>query len=173
MVNKVILIGNVGADPEIRTFEDGSKVARINVATTERVYNPNTQERSERTEWHRVTVWRGLATVVEQYVRKGTQVFVEGKIRSNEWTDANGQKRYGIEIVADSLNLLGRRDQNQGAQQGGGYQQQQQYGQQQYGQQQYGGEPQQQQQYRQTAPQPAPQAAPTQNIPEEEDDLPF
>lgn len=111
MVNKVILVGNVGADPEIRTFEDGNKVARINLATTERTFNPKTQERSERTDWHRLIIWRGLATVVEQYVRKGSQLYIEGKIRNNEWTDANGQKRYGVEIYVDVMNMLGgRRD---------------------------------------------------------------
>lgn len=110
MVNKVILVGNVGADPEIRTFEDGSKVARINLATTERIFNPKTQERTDRTDWHRLTIWRGLATVVEQYVRKGTQLYIEGKIRNNEWTDATGQKRFGVEIHVDVLNMLGRRE---------------------------------------------------------------
>ena len=119
MVNKVILVGNVGADPEIRTFEDGNKVARLTLATTERVFNPKTQERTDRTEWHRLVIWRGLATVVEQYVRKGSQLYIEGKIRTNEWTDANGQKRYGTEIIVDNLNMLGRKgdnSQNQGGQ---------------------------------------------------------
>ncbi len=180
MVNKVILIGNVGADPEIRNFEDGSKVARINIATTERTFNSRTQERVERTEWHRVVLWRGLAGIVEQYVRKGSQIYIEGKIRSNEWTDANGTKRYGIEIVADVMNLLGRRDASQGQyNSGGGYQQSQPYGQQNqsYGQQSSnsqpyggGGQP-----YSPPAPAPQPTAAPAgyDNMPEEEDDLPF
>lgn len=116
MVNKVILVGNVGSDPEIRTFEDGNKVARINLATTERTFNPKTQERSERTDWHRLIIWRGLANVVEQYVRKGSQLYIEGKIRNNEWTDANGQKRYGVEIYVDVMNMLGRRDSSQSIQ---------------------------------------------------------
>lgn len=140
MVNKVILLGNVGADPEIRSFEDGSKVARVNIATTERIYNPVTQERTEKTEWHRVTMWRGLANVVEQYVRKGSQLYIEGRLRNSEWTDANGQKRYGVEIHADVMNMVGsRRDNGMQQQQGyqpqqGGYQPQQQGGyQQQYG----------------------------------------
>ena len=120
MVNKVILVGNVGADPEIRTFEDGNKVARLTLATTERIFNSKTQERSDRTEWHRLVIWRGLATVVEQYVRKGSQLYVEGRIRTSEWTDANGQKRYGTDIIVDNLNMLGRRDASQG--QGGQYQ---------------------------------------------------
>ncbi len=191
MVNKVILIGNVGADPEVRTFEDGSKVARINVATTERIFNPQTQERNDRTEWHRVVLWRGLAGVVEQYVRKGAQVYIEGRIRSNEWTDANGQKRYGIEILADSMNLLGRREQQQSQPYGqqNPYQQQgQQYGQSYQNPYQQQGQPYEQpqspngnnQQY--NAPQQPlvnstpPVSANNQNIdnmPEEEDDLPF
>lgn len=109
MVNKVILIGNVGMDPEIRTFEDGNKVARIRLATTERTFNPATQERSERTEWHTVTAWRGLAGIAEQYVRKGTQLYIEGKLRTREWQDNTGAKRYSVEIVADNMNMLGRR----------------------------------------------------------------
>lgn len=113
MINKVILVGNVGSDPEIRTFEDGSKVARVNLATTEKLYNAKTQERTERTDWHRLTIWRGLATVAEQYVRKGSQLYIEGRIRNSEWTDANGQKRFGVEILVDVLQMLGRRDSSQ------------------------------------------------------------
>lgn len=109
MVNKVILVGNLGADPEIRTFEDGNKVARIRIATTERIYNPTTQERKDHTEWHSVTLRRGLATVAEQYLRKGSQVYIEGKIRSREWEDENKNRRFSIEIMADDLKMLGRR----------------------------------------------------------------
>lgn len=125
MVNKVILVGNVGADPEIKTFEDGNKVARIRLATSERVFNPKTQERSEKTQWHTITVWRGLAGVVEQYVRKGTQLFISGKLNYTEWQDSTGNKRYGVEVVADELQMMGKRDsqgaQNQMQQQGGSY----------------------------------------------------
>ncbi len=111
MVNKVILIGNVGADPEVRTLENGTKVARLRVATTERIFNRETQERRDHTEWHNVTLWRGLADVVDKYVRKGSQVYIEGKIRSREWEDpATHTKRYGIEIVADVMNMLGRKN---------------------------------------------------------------
>lgn len=109
MINKVILVGNVGADPEIRTLENGTKVARIRIATTERIYNRQTQESKDHTEWHSVTLWRNLADVADRFVRKGSQLYIEGKIRSREWTDANGIKRYGIDIVADDLKLLGRR----------------------------------------------------------------
>ncbi len=116
MINKVILIGNVGADPEVRTIEGGAKVARVRLATTERIYNRQTQEAREHTEWHTITLWRNMADVADRFVRKGSQIYVEGRLRSREWTDQNGAKRYGIEIVADDLKLLGRRQDNTGAQ---------------------------------------------------------
>ncbi len=109
MINKVILIGNVGADPEIRTLEGGTKVARVRLATTERIYNRQTQEAKDHTEWHSITLWRNLADVADRFIRKGSQIYIEGSIRSREWTDANGMKRYGIDIVANDLKLLGRR----------------------------------------------------------------
>lgn len=109
MINKVILIGNVGADPEIRTLEGGAKVARVRLATTERIYNRQTQEAKDHTEWHSITLWRNLADVADRFIRKGSQIYIEGSIRSREWTDANGVKRYGIDIVANDLKLLGRR----------------------------------------------------------------
>lgn len=109
MINKVILIGNVGADPEIRTLEGGTKVARVRLATTERIYNRQTQEAKDHTEWHSITLWRNLADVADRFIRKGSQIYVEGSIRSREWTDANGAKRYGIDIVGNELKLLGRR----------------------------------------------------------------
>ncbi len=114
MINKVILVGNVGADPEIRTLETGVKVARVRLATTERIYNRQTQEAKEHTEWHSIVLWRGLADVADKYVRKGSQVYVEGSLRSNEWTDKEGNKRYGIEIVANDMKLLGRRSEGSG-----------------------------------------------------------
>ena len=125
MINKVILIGNVGADPEVRTLEGGAKVARIRLATTERIYNRQTQETKEHTEWHSVTLWRGLADVADRFIRKGSQVYVEGRIRSRDWTDDAGNKRYAIEILADDLKLLGRRGDN--AQSGESYGQSQGY----------------------------------------------
>ena len=110
MINKVILVGNVGTDPEIRTLGSGTKVARLRLATTERIYNRQTQESKEYTEWHTVVLWSGLADVADRYVRKGSQLYIEGSIRSREWTDKEGTKRYGVEIVANDMKLLGRRN---------------------------------------------------------------
>ncbi len=132
MVNKVILIGNVGMDPEIRTLESGAKMARVRLATTERLYDRQSNETKEHTEWHTVTLWRGLADVVDRYVRRGTQIYVEGRLRTREWMDKDNNKRYTTEILADTMNLLGRRSDNPasdnassgyGAQSQGGYQQ--------------------------------------------------
>ena len=132
MVNKVILIGNVGMDPEIRTLESGAKMARVRLATTERLYDRQANETKEHTEWHTITLWRGLADVVDRYVRKGSQIYVEGRLRTREWMDKDNNKRYTTEILADTMNLLGRRSDNPasdnassgyGAQSQGGYQQ--------------------------------------------------
>lgn len=134
MVNKVILIGNVGMDPEVRTLEGGAKVARIRLATTERLYDRQSNETKEHTEWHTITLWRGLADVVDRYVRKGSQIYIEGRLRTREWVDKDNNKRYTTEILADVMNLLGRRSDNpaadnsqtgyqQGGYQQGGYQQ--------------------------------------------------
>ena len=112
MVNKVILIGNVGIDPEVRTLEGGAKVARIRLATTERLFDRQANEAKEHTEWHTITLWRGLADVVDKYVRKGTQIYVEGRLRTREWMDKDNNKRYTTEILADVMNLLGRRSDN-------------------------------------------------------------
>ena len=115
MINKVILVGNVGADPEVRTTESGVKVARVRLATTERIYNRQTNENTELTEWHTITLWRGLADVVDRYVRKGSQLYIEGRLRTREWTDKDNIKRYTTEIMADEMKLLGRRSDNQQA----------------------------------------------------------
>ena len=131
MVNKVILIGNVGMDPEVRTLENGTKVARIRLATTERIFDRQANETKEHTEWHSITLWRGLADIVDRYVHKGSQIFVEGKLRTREWTDKEGNKRFTTEVLADTMNLLGRRGDNNGAPEGG-------YGQSQGGGQNYG-----------------------------------
>ena len=115
MVNKVILVGNVGIDPEVRTTESGVKVARIRLATTERLFDRQANEAKEHTEWHTITLWRGLADVVDRYVRKGTQIYVEGRLRTREWMDKDNNKRYTTEIMADVMNLLGRRSDNPAA----------------------------------------------------------
>lgn len=112
MVNKVILVGNVGMDPEVRTTESGVKVARIRLATTERMFDRATNETKEHTEWHTITLWRGLADVVDRFVRKGSQIYVEGRLRTREWMDKDNNKRYTTEIMADTMNLLGRRQDN-------------------------------------------------------------
>lgn len=109
MINKVILIGNVGADPEVRALEGGVKVARLRIATTERIDNRQTQETKEHTEWHNVTLWRNLADVADRFIRKGSQVYIEGSLRTRDWTDKDGNKRYATEIVANDLKMLGRR----------------------------------------------------------------
>lgn len=112
MINKVILLGNVGAEPEVRALDGGKKVARIRVATTER-YTDQQGNKQEQTEWHNVTLWGGLADVVDRYVHKGSQVYIEGKIRTREY-EKNGEKRYATEIIAEEMKLCGRaQDANQ------------------------------------------------------------
>ena len=109
-VNKVILVGNVGKDPEVRYVDQNTPVANFTLATTERGYTTqNGTVVPERTEWHNIVVWRGLAKVVEGFVRKGTSLYIEGKIRTRNWTDQNGATRYTTEIFADELQLLGKR----------------------------------------------------------------
>ena len=109
MINKVILVGNVGLDPEVRALDSGVKVARLRLATTERYFDKQTNETKELTEWHTVTLWRGLADVVDKYVHKGSQLYIEGSLRTREWEDKDHQKRYTTEVVATEMKLLGRR----------------------------------------------------------------
>lgn len=109
MINKVILVGNVGLDPEVRALDSGVKVARVRLATSERYTDRQTNETKELTEWHTVTLWRNLADVVDKYVHKGSQLYIEGSLRTREWTDKDNQKRYATEIVATDMKLLGRR----------------------------------------------------------------
>ena len=122
-LNKAMLIGNVGRDPEVR-YLDGSagqaKVATFTLATTER-YRDRNGETRENTEWHNIVAWRNTADVVEKFVKKGTQVYIEGRIRTRSWDDQTGNKRYTTEIIADTLQLLGKKSDNPGGQ--GGYQQ--------------------------------------------------
>ncbi len=182
-LNKVMLIGNVGRDPEVRYLEgnkpggQGRKVATFTLATSER-FRDRSGETRENTEWHNIVAWGQPADVCERFVRKGTQLYIEGRLRTRSWTDQSGNKRYTTEINVDTLQLLGRRDgdgaaypsdQQGGAYQQGGYQQRQ------------GGY--QQGSYQRPAPpqggyqQPAPQApaAPAAPAADENptDDLPF
>jgi single-strand DNA-binding protein len=115
--NKVILIGNAGKDPEIRHLDSGVAVITLPVVTTERIKDRNGEWR-EMSEWHNVVFWRALAESVEKYVRKGSQILVEGKLRSRSWEDQNGQKKYTTEVVAETLKVLTRRDYNNPQQSG-------------------------------------------------------
>ena len=163
MINKVILVGNVGLDPEVRALESGVKVARIRLATTERYTDRQTNETKELTEWHTVTLWRGLADVVDKYVHKGSQIYVEGSLRTREWVDKDNQKRYATEVVATDMKLLGRRVDANPAQDVNAYAAQP-------------VQPVAAPVYQQPAPQPtpAPQPAPAPVVPQNDaDDLPF
>ena len=111
MLNKVMIIGRLGRDPELRYTQSGSPVATLNVATDES-YMDRDGNKVERTEWHRIVVFGGLAKVVENYVRKGTQVYLEGKIQYRTWTDKEQKERQTTEIVVDELQLLGRKGDN-------------------------------------------------------------
>lgn len=111
-VNKVILIGNLGRDPEVRRLENGGIVANFPIATTETYTDRGTGEKREITDWHNIVVWRGLAEVVEKYVRKGTKLYVEGKLKTRSWTDKDGNTRYTTEVLADNLTMLSRADTN-------------------------------------------------------------
>lgn len=122
-LNKVMLIGNVGKDPEVRYLENNPapqgtnpKVAQFTLATTERFRDRNGEVR-ENTEWHNIVAWRGLADLAEKYIRKGSQLYIEGRIRTRSWNDQAGAKQYRTEIVADSIQLLGRKSDNPASQQ--------------------------------------------------------
>ena len=119
-VNKVILIGNVGKDPEVKVLDNGVRVANFPLATTE-IYKKD-GNRVEQTEWHNIVLWRGLAEVTEKIVRKGATLYIEGKLRSRTWEDKDKIKRYSVEVVADTLTVLsGRRDENGHHEQGEHY----------------------------------------------------
>ena len=162
-LNKVMLIGNVGRDPEVRYLDgnSGVKKATFTLATTER-FKDRSGELRENTEWHNIVAWRNSADVVEKFVRKGTQLYIEGQIRTRSYTDQAGNKKYTTEIVVDNLQLLGRRENADGGYQGapaqGGYQQPS-----------YPAP-----QPQRPAPQPAPAPAPVESPADEPaDDLPF
>ena len=118
-LNKVMLIGNLGADPEIRSFQNGGKVANLRVATTETWKDRNTGERQERTEWHTVAIFsEGLVGVVERFLRKGSKVYIEGQLQTRKWQDQSGNDRYSTEVVIRGMN--GTLTMLDGAQGGGG-----------------------------------------------------
>ena len=171
-LNKVMLIGNVGKDPEIRYLEGNSpngitpKVATFPLATSER-YRDRNGEQHENTEWHNIVAWRGLADTMERFVKKGTQLYVEGRLRTRSWTDQNGAKRFTTEVVADTIQLLGKRTDNPGASQGQGG-----YGYQPQGQGQAYAQP-QQPSYPASSQQPPTPAQPQQSEADGSDDLPF
>jgi single-strand DNA-binding protein len=126
-VNKVIIVGNLGRDPEMRTFPSGDQVANVTIATTDKWKDKQSGEMKEATEWHRVVFNGRLAEIAGQYLRKGSQVYVEGSLRTRKWTDQNGVEKYSTEIRADQMQMLGSRQgmggggQGGGGQQGGGY----------------------------------------------------
>ena len=111
-VNKVILIGNLGKDPEVRRLENGGIVANFPLATSETYTDRTTGEKRDTTDWHTIVLWRGLAEVAEKYVRKGQKVYVECKLKTRSWTDKEGISRYTTEIVADELTILSPRNEN-------------------------------------------------------------
>ena len=154
-INKVIIVGNLGNDPEVRYANNGSAIANISVATTDSWKDKNTGEQQDRTEWHRVVMFNRLGEIAGEYLKKGSQVYIEGRIQTRKWQDQSGQDRYTTEIVANEMQMLGGRgggDMSSGG--GGGYQAPQQSA------------PQQQQP--QQAAQPA--AAPVNDF---DDDIPF
>ncbi len=120
-INKVILIGNLGADPETRYTQNGQAMCRLRVATSESWRDRETNETQERTEWHSVVCFRRLGEIAGEYLRKGSKVYIEGKLRTRKWQDQNGQDRYSTEIIADDLQMLDGR----GGGSGGGYSPQQ------------------------------------------------
>lgn len=189
-LNKVMLIGNVGNDPDIRYLDSNpqgpqgnAKVASFRLATTER-YRDRNGETRENTEWHNIVAWRSNADVIEKFVKKGSQLYVEGKLRTRKWTDRDGKERYTTEIQVDNLQLLGRRPDREVEGQGGYSGQGGQGG---YAGPGYGGQqpsaPRPQQTWQQPAPQPAPHPSTPYQAPApqaqpaadagSEDDLPF
>lgn len=125
-VNKVILIGNLGRDPEVRTFQNGGRVCNLRIATSENWKDKNTGERRERTEWHSVAIFQdGLVRIAEQYLRKGSKVYIEGKLQTRKWQDQSGQDRYSTEIVLQgfdgTLTMLDGRGEGGGGGGGGDY----------------------------------------------------
>ena len=111
-VNKVILVGRLGADPEMRSTASGMSVANVTIATSEKWMDKKTNQNQERTEWHKVVFWNRLAEIVGQYLRKGSSIYVEGSLQTKKWQDQSGQDRYTTEIVARSMQMLGDKGDN-------------------------------------------------------------
>lgn len=120
-INKVTIIGNLGKDPEMRTFPDGGQIANVTIATTDKWKDKTTGEAKEHTEWHRVAFNGRLAEIVGQYLRKGSQVYIEGSLRTRKWTDQSGIEKYTTEIRADQMQMLSSRQGSTGPAQGGAY----------------------------------------------------
>ncbi|NRP53365.1 MULTISPECIES: single-stranded DNA-binding protein [unclassified Marinobacterium] len=167
-INKVILVGNIGGDPETRYMPNGGAVTNITLATSDSWKDKNTGQMNERTEWHRIVFFNRLAEIAGEYLRKGSKVYVEGALRTRKWQGQDGQDRYTTEIVASEMQMLDGRN-GGGENMGGGYQQQ-------------GGDMGYNQQPQQSAPrQQAPQQAPQQQAPQQQppafddfdDDIPF
>lgn len=107
-VNKVILVGNLGKDPEVRTLESGSKVVGFSLATSEKYKDKITGEQRVQTDWHNIVMWRNLADIADKYLRKGMQVYIEGKLRTRSWQDKDGNNRYTTEVVADNMVMMSK-----------------------------------------------------------------
>ncbi len=175
-VNKVILVGNLGKDPEVRYTPSGSAVANVTIATSDQWKDKQTGENQERTEWHRVVFFNRLAEIVSEYVKKGSQIYIEGRLQTRKWQDQSGQDRYTTEIVASEMQMLGGRSGGGG---GGGFDQGMDQSQNQYQQRQA---PQRQAQAPQGGQQrqapaqsnaPANTPAPAGNFDDFDDDIPF
>ena len=115
-VNKVILVGNLGADPELRYLPNGDSVATLRLATTDAWKDKQTGEKKEATEWHRVVLWRKLGEIAGQYLKKGAQIYIEGSLKTRKWQDKDGTDRYSTEIVGDVMKMLGSRPAGDGGQ---------------------------------------------------------
>ena len=120
-VNKVILVGTLGKDPETKSFPNGGSITQFSIATSEAWVDKASGERKEQTEWHRIVLNNRLGEIAQQYLRKGSKVYIEGSLRTRKWTDQNGQERYSTEIRGDQMQMLDSRGQSDGAAQEGGF----------------------------------------------------
>lgn len=109
-VNKVILIGNLGRDPEVKKLDNGATLASFSIATSESYTDKHTGKKIENTDWHDIVLWRGLAEVAEKFLKKGTKIFVEGRLKKRSWQDREGNTRYNVEIIGDEMTILSRSD---------------------------------------------------------------